>query len=122
LESQRVKCLTEGYLRGWLKFEYTTKTSIFREELILDYIIDERVYALLQNKLSIETILRSSAARRDNSTLAPIFDVADDMIRLKLPKVLPPKDKKDKAKAKSKELTQEELAEWKNFLAQVNKK
>lgn len=120
MEGQRVKCLTEGYLRGWLKFEYPTKTSQFREELILDYIIDERVYGLLQNKLLIETTLRSSAERRDKNTLAPIFDVADDMIRLKLPTVVPAetKDKKDKPK----EISKEELLEWKEFLTKVNKK
>lgn len=120
MESQRVKCLTEGYLRGWLKFEYPTKTSHFREELVLDYIIDDRVYGLLQNKLLIETILRSSVERRDKNILAPIFDVADDMIRLKLPTIIPPatKDKKDKTK----EISKEELLEWKDFLAKVNKK
>jgi hypothetical protein len=56
LESQRVKCLTEGYLRGWLSFQYPLSTSWLKEEIVLNYIQEQNLYDLLQNKLFIETI------------------------------------------------------------------
>lgn len=117
MESQRVKCLTEGYLRGWLTFDYSLRSSQLREDLILDYIENERFYALLQHKLFIETILRSSAGSLKD--LDPIFDVSRSLIGLKLPSALP-KDTIKKA-AKNKELSKEDIEQWKKFLADVNK-
>ncbi len=117
MESQRVKCIIEGYLRGWLNFNYDLKTSQLREELVIDHIENERLYSLLQNKLFIETILRSSSGSLKN--IEPIFEVSRSLIGLKLPSALP-KDtiKKD---AKNKELSKEDIKEWKKFLADINK-
>jgi hypothetical protein len=118
LESQRVRCLTEGYLRGWLPFKYNTQTSRLREEIILDYIQDERLYSLLQNKLLIETSLRSSMENRTKDTIKPIFDVSKHMIGLKLPSALP-KDKIEENKTAI-GLSKAEIDEWKNIFASVN--
>ena len=117
MESQRVKCLTEGYLRGWLTFEYPQPTSIIREELILNYIQDERLYSLLEHKLLMETVLRATLDSRNKDTLAPIFETSRSLIGLKLPSALP----KDTIKKKE-ELSKNELDEWKTFLQRVNKK
>jgi hypothetical protein len=112
LESQRVKCLIEGHLRGWLNFNYELNTSRLREELILNYIEDERLYALLQNRLLIETTLRAGVESRDKKFLEPIYDVSRSMIGLKLPLALP----KDTIKKDSAGISKEELQEWKEFL------
>ena len=112
MESQRVKCLIEGHLRGWLNFNYELNTSRLREELILNYIEDERLYALLQNRLLIETTLRAGVESRDKKFLEPIYDVSRSMIGLKLPLALP----KDTIKKDSAGISKEELQEWKEFL------
>ncbi len=118
MESQRVKCLTEGYLRGWLTFKYPQRSSKLREQLIVDYIQEERLYQLLQNKLFIETTLRSSIERKSKDTLEPIFEVSRSLIGLKLPSALP----KDTIKKDDKDLSTDDLSEWKSFLEKVNKK
>ena len=117
MESQRVKCLTEGYLRGWLTFEYPQPTSWVREELILNHIQEDRLYSLLQHKLLIETVLRATLDRRDKEILEPIFETSRALIGLKLPSALP----KDTINKKE-ELSKNDLDEWRTFLQKANKK
>jgi hypothetical protein len=121
LESQRVKCLTEGYLRGWLTFEYPQQTSRLREDIILEYIEDERLFQLLQHKLFMETVIRSSPGP-GAKTLDPIFEVSRSLIGLKLPSALP-KDriKKEGAGGSNKPLTPQEIEEYKALLKELNK-
>jgi len=121
LESQRVKCLTEGYLRGWLTFDYPLQSSTLREELVLNYIEEERLASLLEHKLFIDTVLRSTLNSRNSSTLAPIFETSNSLIGLKLPSALP-KDTIKEEKKKSTTLSADDLKEWKVFLDSVNKK
>ena len=116
MESQRVKCLLEGHLRGWLDFDYNLNTSRLREELILNYIEDERLYGLLQNRLLIETSLRAGMDSREKKFLEPIYEVSRSMIGLKLPLALP----KDTINKSSTGISKEELQEWKEFLAKAN--
>ena len=118
MESQHVKCLTEGYLRGWLTFEYPVSTSRLREEIIIRAIQDERLYSLLHNKLFIETTLRAQLIGQSKDPLEPVFDTARSLIGLKLPSALP----KDKISKDHKEISKNDLAEWKEFLEKVNKK
>ena len=79
-------------MRGWLKFEYPNLGSYLREELILDYIEEQHIIALLQNRLMIETVLRSSLSNKTKDVLKPIFDTSRAIMELKLPLVAP-KDK-----------------------------
>ena len=118
MESQRVKSITEGYLRGWLKFDYPLDSSHLREELILAHIYDQHVYDLLKNKLFIETVLRSTVENKNKTLLDPIFELARSLIELKLPSLLP----KDTIKKDSADLSTDDLKEWKEFLERVNKK
>jgi len=118
LESQRVKALTEGYLRGWLKFDYPLDSSHFREELILEHIHDQHVYDLLKNRLFLETVLRSSIQNKSKALLDPIFELSRSLIELKLPSIL----SKDTIKKDTAELSTDDLKEWKEFLERVNKK
>lgn len=117
MESQRVKCLTEGYLRGWLNFEYTQPSSQFRERLVIDYIQEQWLYRLLEHKLMVETVLRSTLSNKSKDALNPIFDTKDKLIGLKLPLALP------KAKiSKSPEVdTTDALAQMKAIIDKIKK-
>jgi hypothetical protein len=116
LESQHVKLLTSGYLRGWLDFDYKLPSSRTREEIILSHLEDEYIYELLKNRLLMETVLRATLDQRTASTLDPIFEVSKQMIGLKLPSALP------KDTIKEEKLSKNDLKEWKEFLDKVNKK
>jgi hypothetical protein len=123
LESQRVRLLTEGYLRGWLTFEYPNRDSNIREEIILSYIEDARLYDLLKNRLTIETVLRSAAPSKNKNFLDPIFEVAGELIGLKLPLLKPKSTIKNSANTvKGTPYTREQIDEWKQVLAELNKK
>jgi len=115
LESQRVSCLIEGHLRGWLTFNYENRTSRLREEIILRKLQDDRVYDLLKEKLFIETILRATIENRTKENLNPIFEVNRMLIALKLPSLVA----KDKIKQESPALSKKELAEWKELLSKA---
>ncbi len=106
-------------MRGWLNFKYTLKTSRIRESVILNYIEEERLYSLLQNKLFIDTAVLSSLPNKTRETLAPIYEINKSLIELKLP-LLKPKDKiKDNNNDKA--LSKEEIAEWKAFFDDAKK-
>jgi hypothetical protein len=126
LESQHVGLLTEGYLRGWLNFEYTHPYSILRERVVLDYIQQERVYGLLQNKLFIETVLRSTLPDKSaKGIFDPIYDTSNNMIGLKLPSLKPTDtiENNNKKSAKGNHgLSKQEIEEYKAILIEANRK
>ena len=117
MESQRVRSLKEGYLRGWLRFDYTNLGSRLREELIIDYIEEQHIVDLLHNKLLIETTLRSNLSSKAKDVLQPIFDVARTIIQLKLPSAAP----KDTIKENKQdpEALKKEMAEWKELFSKA---
>jgi hypothetical protein len=129
LESQRVRLLTEGYLRGWLTFDYQQAASIVREEIILSHLMDERYYELLKNKLFVEATLRASLAPTGNKDIFdPVYEANKQLIGLKLPLALPadtienkPKGNPANDKFLKKNLTEEDLAEYKKILEDINK-
>lgn len=117
MESQRVRSLKEGYLRGWLRFDYANLGSRLREELIIDYIEEQHIVDLLHNKLLIETTLRSNLSSKAKDVLQPIFDVARTIIQLKLPSAAP----KDTIKENKQdpEALKKEMAEWKELFSKA---
>ncbi len=129
MESQRVRLLTEGYLRGWLTFDYQQAASIVREEVILSHLMDERYYELLKNKLFVEATLRSSLSPTGNKNLFdPVYEANRQLIGLKLPLALPADTIENKSKGNpandkflKKNLTEEDLAEYKKILDNINK-
>ncbi len=118
MESQRVSCLIEGYLRGWLNFKYPQRTSRLREEIILHKLQNDRMFELLKEKLFIESTLRATSDKRSKELFEPIFELNKMLIALKLPSIVA----KDKIKQEKKQLSKEDLAEWKLFLSNINKK
>jgi hypothetical protein len=117
LESQHVKCLTEGYLRGWLTFDYSQVSSQFRESLVINYIQEQWLYELLEHRLLIDTVLRSTLSDKSKGVLDPIFETKDKLVGLKLPSALP------KAKiSKSPEVdTADALAQMKAIIDKIKK-
>jgi hypothetical protein len=118
LESQRISGLIEGYLRGWLTFDYPQRTSRIREEVILHKLQNDRMFELLKEKLFIETTLRATTEKRSKEIIEPIFDLNRMLIALKLPSIVA----KDKIKQEKKDLDKAELAEWKALLTKINNK
>jgi len=118
LESQRIRSLKEGYLRGWLTFDYPSIGSYIREEIILDYIEEQHVVDLLQNRLLVETVLRSSLASKSKDILQPIFDTSRSIMELKLPSAVP----KDTIKENKQdpEALKKEMAEWKELFKKAS--
>jgi hypothetical protein len=118
LESQRIRSLKEGYLRGWLKFDYPNRYSRIREEIILEYIEEQHVVDLLQNRLLVETILRSSLSSKAKEILQPIFDTSRAITELKLPSAVP----KDTIKENKQdpEALKKEMAEWKELFKKAS--
>lgn len=117
MESQRVSLLTEGYLRGWLTFKYPLSSSYFREELILRYIEDARLCEVMEHKLLVETTLRGTLQVKD---LNPVYETREFLLGLKLPS-LKSKDKIKQAPKTQKDFTPEQIAEWKQALADAQK-
>lgn len=118
MESQRVRYLTEGYLRGWLTFKDDQQFSHIREDIITHHIQEERIYAALNHKLFMETVLRATLNSRSAQDVDAIFEVYRTMVGMKLPSITA----EAKIKKSNKAITKEELAEWKVFLDQVNNK
>jgi hypothetical protein len=118
LESQRVKLLTEGYLRGWLSFQYPNYYSYLREDIVLNYIHDERLALLLDNKLKIETSIKSAILQHKNVDLTSIDNLASYIIDLKLP-LIKSKDriKEEKKSTESSSLTEADIEQFKKELA-----
>lgn len=101
-------------MRGWLTFDYKLTSSKFREDIIIDYIQNERLYGLLQNKLLVETVLRSTLAKKTAKDLEPIFAASRSLIGLKLPSAA----SKDTIKVdNNQKISAEQLAEWRASLA-----
>jgi hypothetical protein len=105
--------LTEGYLRGWLTFEYPLTLSRFREELVLNYVLESRLCDALEHRLMTETVLRAGFQSKN---LEPIYDVRNTILGLKLPS-LAEKDKiNGNNAAADMEITPENLKIWKETL------
>lgn len=122
MESQRVKLLTEGYLRGWLTFEYANEYSRTREEIIINHIFEERLSSLLKNRLFVDTSIKSALLVNGKADLSSIDNISSHIIDLKLPS-LKSKDKikKENDTKKGTQLTQEDIALFKQELAELQK-
>lgn len=122
MESQRVKLLTEGYLRGWLTFEYANEYSRTREEIIINHIFEERLSSLLKNRLFVDTSIKSALLVNGKADLSSIDNISSHIIDLKLPS-LKSKDKikKENDTKKGAQLTQEDIALFKQELAELQK-
>lgn len=114
MEGQRVKHLTEGYLRGWLSFKYPLDSSYLREELILEHIEESKWHDALEHKLFIETVLRAGMQSRN---LDPIYETKDTLLGIKLPSTRLKDKIKEKSISKDMELTPENIQEWKATIA-----
>ena len=66
----------------------------------------------------VETVIRSSFETKNKELLAPIVNITQSLIGLKLPSL----QAKDTIEKEDKQLSKEDLSKWKKFLETVNKK
>lgn len=119
MESQRVKLLTDGYLRGWLNFEYPHRHSHFREELILDHLEEARMCELLEYRLAIETTLRAGFQSKN---LEPVYDLKNTLMGLKLPSLKVQDKINHNKKIADFEISPENIKLWKENIAAAKKR
>ena len=118
MESQRVKFLTLGYLRGWLTFENKTNLSLRREQYILNFLEHEACTEVLKTKAISEAVFTNaliSVGAKNIDLSSPIFK---EYLNFELPSTETP----DNIKVNSKiGLSAEQLKEIKSFLDEANK-
>lgn len=116
MESQRVKLLTEGYLRGWLSFKYASKTSRLRENVILYHLENEAYADALSHKLSMDSAVIGGHQSKTKEMLNSLNKTYNLYIGLKLPDVAT----KDKMEENSK-VTKDTLMEYKKLIEEIKK-
>lgn len=107
--------LTEGYLNGWLNFEYPNPTSAVREEYILAMV--ERKYAIeaLRLRALSDASIISGAVSKDS------IRIAEDNYKRYLALTLPYWNKGAKMNGNGQALSKEDTEHWKNFLKEKKK-
>jgi len=117
LDSQRVRLLTRGYLRGWLNFEYKQRTSAVREEIILYRLEGEEYENLLKERLRKDTVLVAGLSNKTDKLLKMIEDTYQLYLGLKLPELA----KELKIGVKH-ELSSQSLSDMRKLLEEAKKK
>lgn len=117
MESQRVKFLISGYLRGWLSFDYTQKTSKLREEIILLQLEEEHYEELLEAK----TLMDAALIGGNQNKTSAMINMVDKSYKLLLALKLPDLAADSKIKQNDQEMTKEDIANWKKILEQGQK-
>lgn len=115
MESQRVRFLVKGYLRGWLNFKYTQRSSRLREDLILHYIEESHYEELLQLKTLMDSALIGGSANKTADMLSAVDKSYRLMLGLKLPD-LAAKSKINEIRKVDGTIDPQQMAEWKALL------
>lgn len=110
MESRRIVLLIDGYLNGWLDFDYKQPTSILREELILREV--ERKKA--SNILSTRAVAEFSIALGSTGAIKQAFGTFQKLLETELPYLYNP----DKLKKELKD----DFAFFNTIREQVNSK
>lgn len=116
MESQRVKLLIRGYLRGWLDFKYVNKTSKLRENLIIYNLENEAYEDALSHKLMLDSALIGGHQNKTKEMLNSLNKTYNLYIGLKLPDL----STKDTMEENSK-ITKETLADYKQLIEEMKK-
>ena len=116
MESQRVKLLLRGYLRGWLDFKYVNKTSKLRENLIIYNLENEAYEDALSHKLMLDSALIGGHQNKTKEMLNSLNKTYNLYIGLKLPDLAA----KDTMEENSK-ITKDTLADYKKLIEEMKK-
>lgn len=116
MESQRVKLLIRGYLRGWLDFKYVNKTSKLRENLIIYNLENEAYEDALSHKLMLDSALIGGHQNKTKEMLNSLNKTYNLYIGLKLPDLAA----KDTMEENSK-ISKETLADYKKLIEEMKK-
>lgn len=87
MESQRVRLLTKGYLRGWLDFDYRQKASGLRESIILYSLQQEEYEDLLREKLHKDAVLVAGIPNKTEKLFNIVDKTYEMYLQLKLPEL-----------------------------------
>ena len=112
MESQRVRLLTKGYLRGWLDFKYGQKTSNLREEIVLHNIAQEEYEDIIREKLQRDSVLVAGSDNKTDKMFKSLDRTYNLYLGLKLPELAKELKIGDKA-----ELPNQSIADMKALLA-----
>ncbi len=116
MESQRVKLLLRGYLRGWLDFKYVNKTSKLRENLIIYNLENEAYEDALSHKLMLDSALIGGHQNKTKEMLTSLNKTYNLYVGLKLPDL----STKDTMEENSK-ITKDTLADYKKLIEEMKK-
>ena len=118
MESRRIVLLTEGFLRGWLDFDYKTATSQLREEYIINMVERSLLRDQRQTRLGIVKTLGQNASNRQ-AIITALTDMEEDVNALTLPYLA----EKSKIKNNTKNVDAvNDLGFWSKLLTAENKK
>ena len=120
MESQRVRFLVKGYLRGWLNFKYTQRSSRLREDLILHYIEESHYEELLQLKTLMDSALIGGSNNKTAAMLSAVDKSYRLMLGLKLPDLIA-KSKIDEIRKVDGTIDPQQMTEWKALLDAAKK-
>lgn len=118
MESQRVKFLLKGHLRGWLSFDYSQKTSRLREEMILHFLEEADYEELMRDKLLMDSALVGGSQNKTSGMLQGLDKTYKLLLALKLPDVAA----QSKINSTDPGMSKEQIAQWKQLLQQGQEK
>jgi hypothetical protein len=118
LESQRVKFLIKGYLRGWLPFDYSQKTSRLRENVILHFLEESDYEEMLRDKLLMDASLIGGSQNKTSGMLQALDKTYRLILGLKLPDVAA----QSKINSTDRSMSKEQIDQWKQLLKQGQEK
>lgn len=113
MESRRVVLLTEGYLRGWLNFEYKTSLSKLREDYILSAIERRSILDFSAAKVgAMGAVIGANPTR-------PNLNILSRELRDYFELTLPYTREKSKISSNIDRATLNDPAFWRKYLAQA---
>ena len=119
MESRRVTLLTEGYLLGWLNFEYPQPFSKLRENYILQALERKHFKDLMFARVQMDSSLVSGAINK--KTIDIPYDRFSSLLELTLPYVSKQVKINKEIEDKKHALTPENMAIWAATLAELKK-
>ena len=115
MESRRIRLLSECYLNGWLDFKKRTRTSLLRENYLLDILEQELLGDMLHLKTVKDSSIVAGIVPHNAKVVALPLKHYNEYLRLRLPYL------HKNSNIESEEIDKKELEQLKTLLAQGKK-
>lgn len=112
MESRRIIFLTEGFLNGWLDFDYKTPLSRKREDYIVNFLERKAYVNVMHTRCVVDAAM---TVMSDAKSIKITQETFKHYFGLTLPYVA------KKTTMGNEEVTPEKIAEWKEFLKEAKK-